>query len=176
MSHHVKALFLIPVLALWLVPAGCSRRAQEGAQGEDASADLQHARELWTQMAGYETWAEPEGFEGWQEGKSPHGAVLRYYLNEIAQDDLTADGAVLVKENYSEESKDALMSVTVMEKREGYAPETGNWFYVKYGPEGEVLANPKGKKLAGLVGKGGAKGCIPCHGAAAGDDYLFMND
>lgn len=58
----------------------------------------------------------------------------------------------------------------------GYDPETENWFYVKYSPEGKVISNPKGKNLAGLVGRGGTKGCMPCHGAAGGDDYLFMND
>ncbi len=168
--------------AMLLAAPGCGEQEPEppadGAPDDQAKAraDVEHARELWGEIADYATWTEPEGFEGWQDGKSPHGSILRYYVNDVAKADLTADGAVIVKENYSEESDDALMSVTVMEKRDGYDPETGDWFYVKYSPDGEVMENPDGKKLAGLVGKGGSKGCIPCHAAADGDDYLFMND
>ncbi len=178
---------LLPALALVLGVAGCDGMGDEqggtepegdhahggpGASGED----VQHARDLWMQIKAYETWPQPEGFEGWQDGQSPHGSTLKYYVNEAAQADPTRDGAVVVKANYSEETDEALMSLTVMEKRAGYDPETGNWFYVKYGPDGQVMEGGDGKKLAGLVGKGGTKGCVPCHAAAKGDDYLFMND
>jgi hypothetical protein len=199
MRYLVRTSYLLPLAALLVVAAGCAEPDDEGAAeptpaettppetapeeatpeeaaGPEAGADVQHARALWTEIKGYADWPVPEGFTGWQEGKSPHGAVLKYYVNQAAQGDLTADGAVIVKENYSEQSDDALKSVTVMEKRAGYDPETGNWFYVKYAPDGTVAENPKGMPLAGLVGKGGEKGCVPCHAAAAGDDYLFMND
>jgi hypothetical protein len=149
---------------------------EEEAPAEEPSADVQHAQALWEEMEDYEKWPVPEGFAGWKEGKSPHGAILRYYVNPAAQEDLTQDGAIIIKENYAEESEDALKSVTVMEKRAGYDPETGDWFYVKYSPKGKVMTNPAGAELAGLVGKGGDMGCIPCHSAAGGDDYLFMND
>jgi hypothetical protein len=160
-----------------LIVAGCrDEDADDAAQPDDqqVNEDVEHARNLWTQIEDYPKWPAPEGFEGWQEGKSPHGSVLRYYVNAEAQEGLMTDGAVIVKENYSEQSDDALMSVTVMEQRKGYDPETGNWFYVKYSPDGEVMGDKK--KLAGLVGKGGSKGCIPCHATADGDDYLFIND
>ncbi len=200
MSCHARSLYLLPALVLLLIAAGCGEQKPEeeegtkgqngekngaaeqngekdnGEQAKEPSADVKHARALWAEIKEYSDWTQPEGFEGWNEGKSPHGAVLRYYVNAVAEGDLTKDGAVIVKENYSEQSEDALKSVTVMQKRQGYDPETGNWFYVKYAPDGTVLSNPKGKKLAGLVGKGADKGCVPCHAAAAGDDYLFMND
>lgn len=192
MRSHARWNLLLG-LALVLLAAGCGQQktdqgndAAEPAEGHEAAktpddadrtnADVAHAQELWQAIKDYKTWTEPEGFQGWQEGRSPHGAILRYYVNDVARQDLEADGAVIVKENYSEESEDALESLTIMEKREGYDPETRNWFYVKYSPDGSVMENPQGMKLAGLVGKGKDAGCIACHAMAGGDDYLFMND
>ena len=162
-------------MGMVMEPEGTEQSEQAGQEAE-ANEDVQHARALWSEIENYSSWTVPEGFEGWQEGQSPHGAILKYFINQTAEQDLTDDGSVIVKENYSSESDDALKSVTVMEKRAGYDPETKNWFYVKYSPEGEVMQNPEGAYLAGLVGKGKAKGCIACHAAAGGDDYLFMND
>ncbi len=167
--------WLMPILLILTIAAGCDNKTPEAA-GNAGNQDLQHAQQLWTQIENYTAWTAPEGFEGFQDGKSPHGSVLRYYINDIAQADLTQDGAVIVKENYSEQSDEALMSVTVMQKRAGYDPETENWFYVKYAPDGTVMTNEQGAALAGRVGKGKAKGCVPCHASAGGDDYLFMND
>lgn len=191
MSNRMKPLYLLLLVpALLVLAAGCGEReaAREPEEEpgepetakeepmEEPSEDVRHALQLWDEMQGYTNWPQPERFQGWQPGKSPHGAVLKYYVNGTAVENATADGAIIVKENYSAESDDALMSVTVMEKRAGYDPETKNWFYVKYSPDGEVMENPAGKPLAGTVGKGGAKGCVPCHANAGGDDYLFMND
>lgn len=181
MKDRMTGVVLVLVSAVLLVAIGCGEEpaeepAPEPSPEAEVTEDVQYARELWAQISDYQTWTEPEGFQGWQEGMSPHGAVLRYYVNDVAEEDLMSDGAIIVKANYSEEGEDALKSVTIMEKREGYDPETGDWFYVKYAPDGTIMENPQGKKLAGLVGKGGAKGCIPCHASAGGDDYLFMND
>ncbi len=57
-----------------------------------------------------------------------------------------------------------LGAVTVMFQRdEGYDPETNNWFWVKYLPDGTLDQNPAGMVLAGLVGKDADAGCIACH-------------
>jgi hypothetical protein len=157
-------------------PAASEEAAAASGNNGDMNEDVAHAEELWQEIKDYESWPEPDGLEGWQEGESPHGAVLRYRVNNAARQDLGADGAVIVKANYSAQSDDALESLTVMEKREGYDPETGNWFYVKYSPGGAVAENPQGMKLAGLVGKGTDTGCIACHARAGGDDHVFMND
>ncbi len=180
--HRMKAAWLLVIPTLVLMATGCRQQEtpppeeEEPAEERAANPDVRHAQALWTEIQDYAAWPVPEGFEGWQKGKSPHGAVLRYSVNAAAREDLTKDGAVIVKANYSEESDDALMALTVMQKRAGYDPETGNWFYVKYAPDGSVMTNPEGKPLAGLVGKGGDAGCVPCHAAAGDDDYLFMND
>lgn len=143
---------------------------------DEMTAAVEHANQLWEQIANYADWPQPEGFEGWEDGISPHGAVLRYYINDEAQKSLTADGAVIVKANYAEESEDALLSVTVMQKRMGYAPDTQNWFYAKYTPEGSVMPAEGWKMLAGVVGRNDPSGCSGCHADAGGGDYLFMND
>jgi uncharacterized protein YkuJ len=174
---------LLPLSILLIVATGCREQEEVGEEEmemgmEEKKAmqeDVQHAKSLWTEMENYTNWPQPEGFKGWQEGKSPHGAYLRYYINDVAREELTKDGAIIVKENYSEESEGALKSLTIMQKREGYDPETRNWFYVKYSPDGKVMES-NGRKMAGLVGKGKEKGCIPCHAGAGGNDYLFMND
>jgi hypothetical protein len=167
------------LLPAMVVLVGCADEDDQQAgngDGEQVSEDVQHARDLWGSVQNWKDWPQPEGFQDWQDGKSPHGDALRYYVNEAALAGLTQDGAVIVKANYPERDPDKLMSLTVMEKREGYDPETGDWFYVKYAPDGEVMATEGGKKMAGLVGKGAQQGCIPCHANAGGNDYLFMND
>ena len=70
-----------------------------------------------------------------------------------------------------------LKAVTIMFKREsGYDPKNGDWFYVKYNPQGKVLTNPKGVALAGRVGAPGVGGCIGCHIGAPGKDFVFRHE
>ncbi|MFP4623090.1 MAG: cytochrome P460 family protein, partial [Gemmatimonadota bacterium] len=69
-------------------------------------------------------------------------------------------GSIIVKDNFEPDS--TMASVTVMYKVEGYAPDAGDWFWAKYGPEGEVQAS------------GHAQACLECHSEAAADhDYLM---
>lgn len=119
------------------------------------------------------------------EGQHPHGAVLQTLDSTLTVDGHT--GEVIVKRNYGGEgvtvSKVAndpnafLGSVTVMFRREqGYDAENANWFWAKFKPDGSLDTNPKGMALAGRVAKGADQGCIACHGAAPGEDYVFNND
>ena len=183
MNKSIETLKAVKIVLLSLllvfIAAGCEREGNAAENNKNdwgTKKDVKHARQLWDQIKDYKEWKIPDQFPGWAEGVSPHGEILRYYINQKANEDLTQDGAVIVKENYSEKSPDALMSVTVMQKREGYDPETNNWFYVKYSPDGKVMDDEDGKPVAGLVGKGKESGCIPCHKTAGGNDYLFMND
>ncbi|MDP2645760.1 MAG: cytochrome P460 family protein [Desulfobacterales bacterium] len=118
-------------------------------------------------------------------GQDPHGAILESLDRNITVNGHT--GAVIVKRNYGgkDVSKAAvannpakyLMAVTVMFKRErGYDPENKDWFWAKFKPDGSLDANPKGMKLAGRVAKGMPQGCIACHKAAQGGDYVFGHD
>ena len=79
-------------------------------------------------------------------------------------------------ENVANEPAKYLKAITVMFKRRGFDPEDKDWFWVKYKPDGSLHENEKGMKLAGKIAKGMPKGCIACHKAAPGGDFMFKND
>jgi len=119
------------------------------------------------------------------EGQHPHGAVLQTLDGTLSVNGHTGD--VIVKRNYGGDGvnstkvannpKQFLKSVTVMFRREkGYDADNANWFWVKYKPDGSLHTNPKDMKLAGRVAKGADQGCIACHQAAPGGDYVYNND
>lgn len=53
------------------------------------------------------------------------------------------------------------VALSVMYKIKGYNPEGGDWFWVKYSPDGKVEASGK------------VKGCIDCHSKQKDNDYIF---
>jgi len=119
------------------------------------------------------------------QGQHPHGAVLQTLDGTLTVNGQTGD--VIVKRNYGGEGVSStkvandpggfLKSVTVMFKREqGYDPDNADWFWAKYKPDGSLATNPKDMKLAGRVAKGADQGCIACHKAAPGGDYVYNND
>lgn len=135
--------------------------------------DKAFAQKLWRLLAGASgedyrlSWhyipGKPMGF---YRGTEPHGALLRTFVNSIAFDAIKAKvgeypvGSVIVKDNHMPDGK--LGGVTVMVKQaKGYAPDNGDWFWVKYTPAGEV-------ELAGKVPM-----CSSCHAQARGQDYVF---
>lgn len=98
------------------------------------------------------------------QGREPHGALLTTYVNDIALKSIKkqkgmANNSIIVKENYTQEGN--LAAVTVMYKVKGYNPAGGDWFWAKYDPEFNILAE-------GMV-----KGCLDCHGSAQTNDYIF---
>jgi len=118
-------------------------------------------------------------------GQPPHGKILDTLDTSLAVG--THRGALIVKRNYvgagvSKGSVAAhpdrnLGSITVMFRREkGYDPADQDWFWAKYKPDGSLHTNPKGMRLAGRVAKGAPKGCIACHRAAPGGDFVFNHD
>jgi hypothetical protein len=126
------------------------------------------AAQFWTHITEkdpYTGWGYWPGKYGMYPGKSPHGAYLKIYANGIAlkaarEGRPMPDGAILVKENYGEDQK-TLMAVTPMYKSKDYNVSSGDWWWAKYGPNGEV-------DKAGAV-----KGCINCHRAQEGNDWIF---
>ncbi len=130
-------------------------------------ADPQLLYRYITQESKYAAWDLWPGKGKLYEGKPPHGAFLTTYLNEAAVSSIKAgremaDGAMIVKENYSPEKE--LAAVTVMYKIRGYYGSGGDWFWAKYGPDGSV-------QKAGKV-----DGCINCHSARANNDYIYTGD
>ena len=51
-----------------------------------------------------------------------------------------------------------------MYKIKGYNPNDGDWFWVKYSPDGK--ADKAGKP----------KGCIGCHGTRANNDFILVHE
>lgn len=127
------------------------------APGPDGAA-------LWEYIHDYTSWNNWPEHSGMQPGKAPHGKFHVVYVNDKAAAGNTlplANGAVVVKENYSPEKN--LTAITVMYKIEGYNTGAGDWFWVKYAPDGTVQKE----------GKPG--GCIGCHSPAAANDFVIIH-
>ncbi len=123
---------------------------------------------LWkyiTQTSPYTEWKFWDDHQGMLPGDEPHGSFHKVYVNDIAYSSESApmkNGSVVVKENYSDKKK--LMALTVMYKVDGYNPDAGDWFWVRYTLKGK--AKPYGKP----------KGCISCHSASPDSDYIFVHE
>lgn len=169
--------------------ASSTAGAQYGAgKGEMAFGDpgsVKYAGKLWKKMAKAGLVGPDALMSKPYKGTHPHGAVLDTIERDLKVQRHT--GRVIVKRNYGGEGITVpavyddpgrwLKAVTVMYKREGgYDPDNQDWFWAKFSPSGEVLTNPKGMSLAGRVAKGADKGCIACHKAAPGGDYIFNHD
>lgn len=118
-------------------------------------------------------------------GMPPHGLILELMEKKVTIDGHT--GALVVKKNYGGNGltiEDVignpdkyLKSVTIMFQREKtYDPENKNWFYGKFSSDGSLMKNPKDMSLAGRVAKGAPTGCISCHKAAPGGDFIYNHD
>ncbi len=120
-----------------------------------------------TETDPYQQWDMWPGHQGMVPGKSPHGAHLKIYANDIAikaaerDEEKLPPGSILVKENYAEDAE-TLKAVTPMYKIKGYNPDGGGWFWAKYGAAGKVMA-------AGKVGS-----CMDCHRSKQAQDWRFM--
>jgi len=178
--------------------AGCSAVAgsdvTEESQAErkppfGGPANTEYAAALWSSLEANRMVGDQTAKTHPYAGQQPHGGVLELIEGRIAVDG--TEGLALVKKNYRAEGLEAdalidavmenqkrhLASITVMFQREsGYDADHDNWYWAKYAPDGSLLTNPKGMKLGGRVAKGANKGCIACHQAAPGNDYIFTHD
>lgn len=180
-GESMKRLFAMFTLFLFVASSNMVVAAPFGN-----STDVKDAKKLWQAM----TQAKLVGKNAIKStpytGTPPHGAILDTIDTTITVDGHT--GAVIVKKNFG--GKDLtkadvannpnkhLKAVTVMFKREsGYDSDNRDWFWAKYLPDGSLDMNPKKMKLAGRVAKGNnAAGCIACHKAAPGGDFIFNYD
>ena len=162
---------------------GLSAAAQAAPFG--SRDDVNYAAALWQSLVANRLAGPDSIYSTPYEGTEPHGFVLETIDTTIGVKGHT--GLVIVKRNYGPEGVEKddvadnpgkyLAAVTVMFRREkGYDPDNGDWFWVKYAPNGTILTNPAGMKLAGMVGKGSDKGCIACHKGADGEDMIFNNN
>lgn len=177
MKTQLAAGFVIAALGAGTAMA---QDMQFGGEG-----DVGYAAQLWSAMADAKMVGDGAVRSFPYEGVAPHGMMLETFYSEASVDGHT--GTLIVKRNYGPEGVTVdqvladpgkhLGAVTVMFRREGgYDDDNGNWFWAKYLPDGSLDKNPKGMSLAGRVAKGMDMGCIACHSAAPGEDYVFTSD
>lgn len=157
----------IALVLAFVVSACGTHKASISRDANLPPADPQLLYKYITAENRYDTWSLWPGKEKLYQGKPPHGAFLTTYLNVTALQSMEAgmvmaDGAIIVKENYSPEKE--LAAITVMYKVEGYNRAAGDWLWVKYKGDGTV-------QKAGKV-----EGCINCHGSKSENDYIFTTD
>lgn len=104
-------------------------------------------------------------------GNEPHGAQVKVFANRTALSNpqTLPDKSVLIKENY-DITGTQLMAITVIYRAEGLAPEAGNWYWMKFEPNG-TISNMNRMPVGGKVSM-----CIECHRSADSGDYVFAND
>jgi len=159
---------LVLAMAMFLVaPIAAVAADMQGAKMMPTA----NGKDLWTylQKVNYrKSFALWPGKGKLYEGREPHGALLTTYVNEHALSAIQgkkgtmAAESIVVKENYKPDK--TLAAITVMYKVAGFDPAGGDWFWVKYAPDGKVLA------------EGEPKGCISCHGQKKENDWLFTGE
>lgn len=150
----------LQVALIILISFGISSLAFAEMPGPDAKA-------LWkyiTETSPYSSWGFWQDHQGLLEGDAPHAPLHKVFVNEAGLTSAHAPvnyGTIEVKENIGKDKK--LKALTVMYKVKGYNPEAGDWFWVKYGPDGSVAKAGK------------PSGCINCHSGAADSDYILVH-
>ncbi len=185
-----KKIFLPIVTASLVVLTSCAtphaaeKKAEMKMMDFSGPDSVEYAGKLWAALDDAKLVGDPSTNPAPYKGVHPHGAVLTNKTSEVSVGG--HKGQVIVKKNFGGEGvsidgvkADAtkyLKAVTVMFKREeGYDADNQNWFWAKFKADGSLDKNPKGMQLAGRVAKGKPAGCIACHKAAPGGDYIFTN-
>ena len=180
LSRTKKTIFT--TLAASLV-AGAALAGSMPPFGSDE--DAAYAAKIWAAMQARGLAGPDAIMSAPYEGTDPHGMMLETFYTKATIDGHTGD--LIVKRNYGPAGVEAdavlmapekhLGAVTVMFRREkGFDPETKDWFWVKFLPDGSLDKNPKGMRLAGKVAKGADKGCIACHSLADGGDFVYTSN
>lgn len=166
-----KGLVLI-LTAAFIISLGWTAQAIHETIPAETQATLPgpDAVKLYEYITKYKPYSDWQLFPGkgrMYEGKQPHGAFLTTYVNEDAYFSIRdkkglADGSIIVKENYTPDKK--LNSVTIMFKIKGYNPQVGDWFWAKYGTDGDVVAS------------GRVEACITCHESKKANDYIYSGN
>ena len=141
------------------------------ANGHDTSGfdDAAIAADLWEAIEGFSDWNEPAGWEGINaSADGTHGPYVQIWgddatLSAIENETEIPDGGTLVKCGYTDPDGTLVdgsgHALTAMQKIDGYDPDNGDWFWVKFKlGTGEV---------DGFAGREGF--CSGCHTDADGD-------
>lgn len=123
----------------------------------------------------YRKWESLPGKKDLREGAAPHGEFVRTYANKTASGDPKSlpYGSILVAENYDKDKK-TLRDVSVMYRSKGADPQHGDWYWLKYLPDGSIARTPEKEGKKAIAGK--VASCIECHSKAEGKDLVYSND
>ncbi|MDA2918996.1 cytochrome P460 family protein [Desulfobacterota bacterium AH_259_B03_O07] len=170
-------LMVISILYVGLVYGQNGKKVHE-AKGELTKPEKM-ASKLWNKMQtdDYQnTWKMWPGRTAFYKGTPPHGALLTTYLNSKAYNAIEKKEkelpyrSIIIKENYMPDKK--LGAITVMKRVKGFNPDAGDWFWVKFAPDGKPMTMEKDGMTMSLAGK--VPGCIGCHTASTGGIKYIM--
>ena len=139
-----------------------------GGAPVDSAADgsLAEAEALFASFGDLTTWGQPPGWEGVKVScDGTHGPRVQIWADAAVLGGLAAgaavfpDGATLVKAAYDEDGT-TLRSHTVMQKRAGFLPEQGDWYWARLNARGAATH------------AGAQSMCADCHTGAV-VDYAF---
>ncbi len=141
--------------------------------------DVEDADQLWQALADARLVGEERIRTMPYQGTEPHGVILEYLEQPLQVGE--HEGLAIVKINYMSTGEELtreevlrapdefLDAITVMfQREEGYDPDNQDWFWAKYNPDGSLDTTPEDMPMAGRV-----LGCIDCHSAAPGGDYVY---
>ena len=120
-----------------------------------------------TSASPYAKWGIMPGSTMFRLGLEPHGVRQNIHVNAVAYSALRAksvvlpEGSILVKEVYGPDKKVA--ELVVYYKALGAGPEAKDRLWVRYAPDGTVVAH------------GAGAGCMSCHGSAQKSDYVLFD-
>ena len=156
----------------------------ESEQHYGGAEDVAFAQKLWVALEDVRLTGPHGVYSAPYAGKPPHGAFLETMTGVVEMEGELLP--VIVQRNYAgnqinrravaDDPEKWLHAVSVMLKREGYAPKGKDWFWASYAPDGALLRDKTNIPQAGKVAQGSSKGCIACHVMAPGGDMVFNHN
>jgi hypothetical protein len=154
---------------------------EEHEKKVESKAPEEIAADLWKLMKteNYrDRWNMWPGKVALHQGTPPHGALLTTYINSIGYESVFKKekelpaGTIIAMENYVEDK--TLEAITVMYNLVPFDPENGNWFWVKFAPDGKPIKMERDGETITLAGK--VTECIECHSASSsGTQYIMTS-
>jgi len=154
---------------------------EEIEEKEESKAPEEIASGLWRLMKSEnfsDRWQMWPGTDTLYKGSDPHGALLTTYINSTGYEAVfkrekeLPPGTIIAMENYMEDK--TLEAIDVMYNLVPFDPEHGNWFWVKFAPDGKLFKVERDGETLTLAGK--ITECIECHSASSsGTQYIMTN-
>ena len=147
--------------------------AQQGMPGANGAELMDYVLNQ-NPYSGWGSWTADRwnDYGGYLVGQSPHGATIRIFANDVAQEAVTAEGfdgtlppgSIILKEGFggTPDAPGDLAGIVVMYKVDGFNPAANDWFWASFAPDGSAV------KAEGAV-----EGCITCHAQEGHADYML---